>query len=97
MSANLFSVKIEGITNSTTTESLREAFSKFGNVGDVHIPKDSNTREPRGFAFVRFTEQSSLASAIDSMNNRDLDGSTITVTEAGQRRERNSDRGSGKY
>jgi RNA recognition motif-containing protein len=29
---------------------------KYGNVRDVYIPTDYHTRQPRGFAFVEFTD-----------------------------------------
>jgi len=29
----LFSLKVDGVTNATTMDSLRDAFGKFGNVG----------------------------------------------------------------
>lgn len=29
-------------------------FSRFGDIGDIYIPRDHATRQSRGFAFVRF-------------------------------------------
>ncbi|CAJ1358815.1 unnamed protein product [Effrenium voratum] len=53
---HMHSVKIDNITCNQdevigVKEELREKFSKFGEIGDVYIPRDRN------FAFVRFFEK----------------------------------------
>jgi RNA recognition motif-containing protein len=50
----LFTLKVDNIDFSTTNATLQEEFSKFGEVGDVYIPRKFGSSEPRGFAFVRF-------------------------------------------
>ena len=35
-----FSVKIDNLYYKTTIDILKENFSKFGDIGDVHIPRD---------------------------------------------------------
>ena len=46
---------------SPSVEEVKEAFAKFGPVRDVYIPKDMNTREPRGFAFIEFEDEADAA------------------------------------
>lgn len=48
------SLKVDNLTYRTTCEDLRRVFEKYGDVGDVYIPKDRFSRESRGFAFVRY-------------------------------------------
>ncbi len=48
------SLKVDNLTYRTTCEDLRRVFEKYGDVGDVYIPKDRFSRESRGFAFVRW-------------------------------------------
>lgn len=48
------SLKVDNLTYRTTCEDLRRVFEKYGEVGDVYIPKDRFSRESRGFAFVRY-------------------------------------------
>lgn len=43
-------------------------FRKFGRVGDIYIPRDRNTHESRGFAFVRFYDERSAEDAMDKMD-----------------------------
>ncbi len=50
----MVSLKVDNLTYRTTPEDLRHAFEKYGEVGDVYIPRDRFTRESRGFAFVRW-------------------------------------------
>lgn len=41
----------------TISDDLRRVFEKYGEVGDVYIPRDRWTKESRGFAFVRYLFQ----------------------------------------
>jgi len=49
----MVSLKVDNLTYRTTPDDLRRVFEKYGEVGDVYIPRDRWTRESRGFAFVR--------------------------------------------
>ena len=48
------SLKVDNLTYRTTPEDLRRSFEKYGDIGDIYIPRDRFTRESRGFAFVRW-------------------------------------------
>ena len=65
---------------STTEDTLKEAFSRFGAVTKVQLIMDRDTGRPRGFAFVEMGGGGQ--EAIDGMNNTQLDGRTLTVNEA---------------
>ncbi len=47
---------------------LREEFGKFGEVKDVHMPKDYHTGKLRGFAFIEFGDKESAATAQEKMD-----------------------------
>ena len=47
-------LKVDNLTYRTTAEALRKVFDKFGDIGDIYIPRDYRTKESRGFAFVRY-------------------------------------------
>ncbi|KAG2251363.1 hypothetical protein Bca52824_081499 [Brassica carinata] len=52
------------------------------------VPSIINDREmgrSRGFGFVTFKDEKSMKDAIDEMNGKELDGSTITVNESQSR------------
>lgn len=50
----MVSLKVDNLTYRTTPEDLRRVFEKYGEVGDIYIPRDRFSRESRGFAFVRY-------------------------------------------
>lgn len=45
-------------------------FKKFGELGDIYIPRDRHTHESRGFAFVRFYEERDAEDAMDAMDGK---------------------------
>ncbi|XKL68401.1 hypothetical protein PGB90_003892 [Kerria lacca] len=67
------------------TESLKEYFSKFGEVTEVMVMKDPTTRRSRGFGFVTFAEASSVDKVL-AIVMHDLDGKKIDPKVAFPRR-----------
>jgi RNA recognition motif-containing protein len=53
-----------GIGPNLTEDVLRGFYQRFGPVVDVYIPKDPVTRQPKGFAFVSFSEELPLNRAV---------------------------------
>jgi len=66
-------------------DGLREAFGAFGEVDSVNIIKDKFSGESRGFGFVMMRSQQEALNAIEGMNNKELKGLNITVSEAHSR------------
>lgn len=52
--AGMYSLKVDNLTYRTTVDDMQHTFGKFGEIGDIYIPRDAYTNESRGFAFVRF-------------------------------------------
>ena len=73
----MVSLKVDNLTYRTTPEDLRRTFEKYGDVGDVYIPRDRFNRESRGFAFVRFYDRRDAEDAMDSMDGAILDGREV--------------------
>ncbi|CAJ1937159.1 unnamed protein product [Cylindrotheca closterium] len=75
----------------TSSETLSEVFSEFGDVFDVYIPRDIETDRARGFGFVSMGSEAGNA-AIDALDGCELDGRIISVNAAKPREEKqNSD------
>ena len=55
--AGLYSLKLDNLDFSLSSDEIREMFVKFGEIGDVYVPKDHVTKKARGFAFVRFKDR----------------------------------------
>ena len=66
----------------STDDSLREAFSRFGAVESAQVIMDRETGRSRGFGFIEMSDDNEARDAIAGMNGADLDGRPLTVNEA---------------
>ncbi|EEC01452.1 IFN-response element binding factor, putative [Ixodes scapularis] len=76
------SLKVDNLTYRTTPEDLKRVFEKYGDVGDVYIPRHPYTRDSRGFAFVRFYDKRDGEDAMDALDGYILDGRELRVQMA---------------
>ncbi|CAH3014299.1 unnamed protein product [Porites evermanni] len=76
------SLKVDNLTYRTTIGDLERVFSKYGDLGDVYIPRDRYKQESRGFAFVRFYERRDAEDAMDALHGKIIDGREIRVQMA---------------
>jgi len=72
----------------TTDQSLREAFERFGEVVEAKVITERDSGRSRGFGFVTFTDDEAGRNAISEMDGAELDGRTIRVDEARERKPR---------
>lgn len=79
MAVKLF---VGGLSFSTSSERLREAFATVGTVESVSIVTDRDTGRSRGFGFVEMATPEEAEQAISRMNGTSLDGRTIQVEKA---------------
>ncbi len=73
---------VGGLAWATTDDTLRTAFSKFGEITDAKVVSDRDTGRSRGFGFVTFESEESSERARAEMNDSTLDGRTIRVDSA---------------
>lgn len=85
MSTRLY---IGNLSFNSNADTVREAFSAFGAIEDVHLVSDRETGRPRGFAFVTMGSSEAAAKAIGEMNGAMLDGRALRVNEAEERTNR---------
>ena len=64
---------------------------QFG-ISVVVVPKDRDTRECKGYGFLTFVSPEDAVDALKGMDGKELNGGTITVEEATQRRSMDRDR-----
>jgi len=79
MSVKLF---VGGLSFSTSSEGLRGAFARFGEVMSAAVMTDRETGRSRGFAFVEMTNPSEADKAIAALNGTELGGRALTINEA---------------
>ena len=74
---------VGNLSYETTQDTLRTLFENDGRkVEDVAIVMDRDTGRPRGFAFVQMGSPDDSQAAIQALNGRELEGRTLTVSEA---------------
>ncbi|XP_043689943.1 organelle RRM domain-containing protein 2, mitochondrial-like [Telopea speciosissima] len=73
-STNLF---VSGLSKRTTSEGLRDAFSKFGQVIHARVVTDRVSGYSKGFGFVRYGTLEEAAKGIEGMDGKFLDGWVI--------------------
>ncbi len=81
-------IYISNVNFSTTTESLQELFSTFGEVSSANIIKDRETGRSRGFGFVEMPNDTDAQTAIDKLNETEFEGKIINVNVARPKTER---------
>ncbi len=72
---------VGSLSTETTLATLQETFSTFGSIEEVNLIKDRYTGESKGFAFIKFTSNSSASKALE-LNGSKIDGWLIRVTKA---------------
>lgn len=69
-------------------DKLREMFSEFGEISEVVVITDRATGRSKGFGFVTFADDSAADKAISEMNEKEVEGRKIRVSEARPQEER---------
>ncbi|KAH0637506.1 hypothetical protein KY289_037421 [Solanum tuberosum] len=82
MSTKLF---VGGLSFGTDDQSLKEAFTSFGDVVEAKVIMDRDSGKSKGFGFVNFTDGESAQEAMSRMDGQDLDGRNIRVSLAQER------------
>lgn len=79
ISAKVF---VGNLNFSTTQAEIETLFAQVGDVVEVFLPVDRATGQPRGFAFVEFSDESVVQEAISKFDGTELQGRTLKVNEA---------------
>lgn len=72
----------------TTDSDLEEAFGSCGQVVSAKVITDRQTGKSRGFGFVEMSSDDEANTALSSLNDTDLNGRNIRVSEARERERR---------
>jgi len=72
---------IGGVKKGMTEDQLRNYFEQFGTISDFEVPKDRESGEPRGFAFVTF-DDFDVVDKLVAKRMHDIDGNQCEVKKA---------------
>jgi RNA recognition motif-containing protein len=89
---------VGNLSYNVTEADLRTLFSQAGEIKEVALIMDRDTRQPKGFGFVEMTTQAEAEKAIQMFNEHEVDGRRLMVNVARPKTERPSGGGSrGRY
>lgn len=75
-------IYVGNISFDTNESDIMSAFAAHGIVSKVQVPTDRNTGRARGFAFVTMSNAAEHAAAIAALNESEMGGRTIYVSES---------------
>ncbi len=79
MSTKLF---IGSLPWSVNDAELKTLFEPYGNVQSAKVITDKQTRRSKGFGFVEFETEAEASAAINALNDTEIKGRKIVVSEA---------------
>ncbi|MBI3366266.1 RNA-binding protein [Candidatus Roizmanbacteria bacterium] len=75
-------IYIGRISTKTTEEKLAKHFSQIGKIVSLKIVQGINPSKHAGYGYIVMNTEEETHSAINKLNNSNLDGSTLKVMEA---------------
>ena len=82
-------IYIGNLPYSISEDDLRDLFATHGEVSSANIIIDRDSGRSKGFGFVEMPDKSQAESAINALNESDVQGRNVRVNEARPRPERN--------
>ena len=86
---------VGNLSYNVTNQSLETLFADFGRVQSAQVVMDRDTGRSKGFGFVEMSDNGQAQAAIEGLNQKEVDGRSLTVNEARPREERSG--GGGGY
>lgn len=78
---------VSNISFKVREQALQELFSQYGEVSNVRIIKDKETRRSKGYGFVEMPNDTEANAAIEALNGTNHYERTIVVAEAKGKKE----------
>jgi nucleolin len=80
---------VGNLSFNSTEDSLYQVFSEAGQVTGVRMPTDRETGRLKGFAYVEFGSVEDASKALESLNEREVDGRNLRLDFAGAKPQNN--------
>ena len=81
-------IHVGNLTKTTKKEALAKLFSSFGKVVAATIARDKKSGVSRGFGYVEMATRQEGEDAIANLNDTELEGQKLHVSEAQERKEK---------
>ena len=75
-------VYVGNLPFSVNEEELKKLFSSYGKISEVSLISDKFSGRSKGFGFVTFANSEDAQTAISEMNDKDMQGRPLKVSEA---------------
>jgi RNA recognition motif-containing protein len=86
---------VGNLSYNVTNQSLETLFAEFGRVQSAQVVMDRDTGRSKGFGFVEMSDNGEAQAAIAGLNQKEVEGRSLTVNEARPREERSGGGGRG--
>ena len=73
---------VSNLSFHTSDDDLKNLFSQFGKVSSAKVIMDRETGNSRGFGFVEMGSDAEAKEAINSLNNKEIEGRPMSVSVA---------------
>lgn len=87
MAVKLF---VGNLPYSLNSDTLKQVFEKVGEVADANVVTDRETGRSRGFGFVEMKTEEDAKKAISELNETEVEGRKIYVSEAREKAPQNN-------
>lgn len=91
----MYKLFIGGLPYSVTDDDLAKTFGEHGSVASAVVIKDRDSGRSKGFGFVEFENDEEGKAAEKALNNTDMGGRNIIVSEARAKEDRGPRGGGG--
>ncbi|MEN8178520.1 MAG: RNA-binding protein [Pseudomonadota bacterium] len=81
-------IYVGNLSWSINDDELRNLFSEFGEISTANVIMDKFSGRSKGFGFVEMPNDSDAESAIDALNEKEVDGRNLRVNQAKPREDR---------
>ena len=81
---------VASLSYDVTEDELRNVFTPFGKLSDLHIATDKETGKSKGFAFVTFENIKEGKKAINALKNQELNGRKMSIQESNRDNKRSN-------
>jgi cold-inducible RNA-binding protein len=85
MATKLF---VGSLSYGVTDDMLKDFFAAVGTVASANVIMDRDTNRSKGFGFVEMSSDDEAKKAIAELDNKELDGRAVRVSEAKPREDR---------